>query len=121
MLAQQVVVALERAILSKLPGYEYLKQAGTSVLGLSESTEHPVVLAEFGGSWRIGVQTDARDGLVAVFVPNSPNPMSGGVFVLPEERVRPAAVPLAAAIASLRRCGSGSGPLLAQASAIPRA
>src|SRR5271165_79391 len=63
LLAQKVVGALEAAVLSKLPGFEYLKQAGTSVLGLSESAEHPVVLADFGGSWRIGVQTDpAVDG-----------------------------------------------------------
>jgi uncharacterized membrane protein len=115
MLAQRVVQALERAILSKLPGYEYLKEAGTSVLGLSESAEHPVVLADFGGSWRIGVQTDAGDGFVAVFVPNSPNPMSGGLFLLAKDRVRAADVPLADAIAILRRCGMGSGPLLAEA------
>jgi uncharacterized membrane protein len=115
MLAQRVVEALERAILSKLPGYEYLKEAGTSVLGLSESLEHPVVLAEFGGSWRVGVQTDAGEGFVSVFIPNSPNPMSGGLFLLAKDRVRAADVPLADAIASLRRCGMGSSPLLAKA------
>jgi len=115
MLAQRVVEAPERAILSKLPGYEYLKEAGTSVLGLSDSTEHPVVLADFGGSWRIGVQTDAREGFVAVFIPNSPNPMSGGLFLLENDRVRAANVPLADAIATLRRCGMGSEPFLAAA------
>jgi uncharacterized membrane protein len=114
-LARRVIEALERAILSKLPGYEYLKEAGTSVLGLSEPAEHPVVLADFGGSWRIGVQTDAGDGFVAVFIPNSPNPMSGGLFLLAKDRVRAADVPLADAIASLRRCGMGSAPLLAKA------
>jgi len=120
MLAQRLVDALETAILSKLPGYEYLKQAGTSVLGLSESAEHPVVLADFGGSVRIGVQTESGAEYVAVFIPNSPNPMSGGVFLLPKERVHPGAVPLAAAIAILRRCGSGSAELFSEASTLPR-
>ena len=115
MLAQRAVEGMERAILSKLPGYEYLKEAGTSVLGLSESLEHPVVLADFGGSWRVGVQTDAGDGFVTVFIPNAPNPMSGGLFLLAKDRVRVAEVPLADAIASLRRCGMGSGPLLEKA------
>jgi uncharacterized membrane protein len=115
MLAQRVVEALERGVLSKLPGYEYLKEAGTSVLGVSESAKHPVVLAEFGGSWRVGVQTDAGEGFVSVFIPNSPNPMSGGLFLLAKDRVRAADVPLADAIASLRRCGMGSSPLLAKA------
>ena len=34
--AQRIVSGLEATVLSKVPGYEYLKQAGTSVLGLSE-------------------------------------------------------------------------------------
>ncbi len=113
LLAQQIVSGLEAAVLSKLPGYEYLKEAGTSVLGLSELEEHPVVLAELGGALRIGVQTEMVDGgFVAVFIPNSPNPMSGSVFFIAADRVRPANVPLATAIACLRRCGIGSETLL---------
>ena len=107
--AQKVVSGLETAVLSKLPGYEYLKQAGTSVLGLGEMAEHPVVFAHLGGAWRIGVQTDVVGaGLVAVFIPNSPNPMSGSVFLIAADQVRPADLPLASAIACLRRCGAGS-------------
>ncbi len=120
LLAQKIVSALEATLLSKLPGYEYLKEAGTSVLGLSESAEHPVVLANLGGAWRIGVQTEfVGGGFVAVFVPNSPNPMSGSVFFVAADRVRPANVPLATAIACLRRCGIGSGTLLDERPAGP--
>jgi uncharacterized membrane protein len=118
LLAQRIVNGLEAVVLSKLPGYEYLKQAGTSVLGLGDTAEHPVVLAQLGGAWRVGVQTDFVGGdFVAVFVPNSPNPMSGSVFLVAVDRVRPANVPLAAAIACLRRCGTGSGSLLNELSA----
>ena len=113
LLAQRFVSGLEATVLSKVPGYEYLKQAGTSVLGLGESAELPVVLAHLGDAWRIGVQTDSiGDGYVAVFLPNSPNPMSGSVFLIAADHVRPADVSLATAIASLRRCGIGSGALL---------
>lgn len=113
LLAQRIVSGLEGTVLSKLPGYKYLKQAGTSVLGLGETAEHPVVLAQLGDAWRIGVQTDSiGDGYVAVFLPNSPNPMSGSVFLIAADHVRPADVPLATAIASLRRSGIGSGALL---------
>lgn len=115
--AQRFVHGLEGTILSKLPGYEYLKQAGTSVLGLGEMAEHPVVLAQLGGAWRIGVQTDhVGSDLVAVFVPNSPNPMSGSVFFVGTDRVRPLDGSLASAIACLRRCGTGSATLLSGAS-----
>ena len=114
-LAQRFVRGLEGSVLSKLPGYEYLKQAGTSVLGFGETAEHPVVLAHLGGAWRIGVQTDhVGEDLVAVFVPNSPNPLSGSVFFVAADRVRPLEGSLASAIACLRRCGMGSGTLLAE-------
>ena len=108
-LAQSVVSGIEATVLSKLPGYEYLKEAGTSVLGLGEAAEHPVVFANFGGAWRVGVQTDVVGaGFVAVFIPNSPNPMSGSLFFMAADQVRPANAPLSSAIACLRRCGAGS-------------
>jgi hypothetical protein len=57
------------------------------VLGVGETAEYPVVLANLGGAWRIGVQTDVlgRD-LVAVFIPNSPNALSGGCSSSPQSR-----------------------------------
>ena len=114
--AQRMVNGLEASVLSKLPGYEYLKQAGASVLGAGEAADHPVVLANLGGAWRIALQTDVLgEDLVAVFVPNSPNPMSGGVFLVAADRVRPAGVSLASAMGALRRCGTGSREALGAA------
>ena len=70
------------------------------------------MLANLGCAWRIGMLSDVLgEGLVAVFVPNS-RPLSGGVFLVPVDRVRPAAVPIAAAMGALRRCGTGAGVLL---------
>ena len=113
--AQRIMAELESSVLSKVPAYEYLKQAGASVMGLGEMADHPVVLAQLGGAWRIGVQTDVvGGGLVAVFVPNSPNPMSGSVFLVAADSVRPAKVPLATAIGCLRRCGAGSEAFLSE-------
>ena len=84
-----------------------MKQAGASVLGVGETADYPVVLANLGGAWRIGVQTDVlAENLVAVFIPNSPNPFSGGVFLVAPDRVRPAGVSLAAAMAALRPTSS---------------
>ena len=113
--AQRMVNGLEASVLSKLPGYEYMKQAGASVLGAGEAADHPVVLAQVGGAWRIALQTDVLgEDLVAVFVPNSPNPMSGGVFLVAADRVRPAGVSLAEAMGALRRCGTGAGAMLSK-------
>ena len=78
LMAQKITSELESAVLSKVPAYDYLKQAGSSMMGLGEMAEHPVVLAQLGDAWRLGVQTDiAPGGLAAVFIPNSPNTFSG--------------------------------------------
>ena len=113
--AQRIVGELESSVLSKVPGYEYVKQAGASVLGVGETADYPVILANLGGAWRIGVQTDVLgENLVAVFIPNSPNARSGAVFLVAPDRVRPAGVSLAAAMGALRRCGTGAGALLGE-------
>jgi hypothetical protein len=40
----------------------------------SETPDYPVVGANLGGAWRIGVQTDVLgENLAPVFIPNSPN------------------------------------------------
>ena len=85
------------------------------MLGVGETADYPVVLANLGGAWRVGVQTDVQsENLVAVFIPNSPNALSGGVFLVAPDRVRPAGISLAAAMAILRRCGTGAGALMGE-------
>jgi uncharacterized membrane protein len=116
-LAQKIISELESAVLSKVPAYDFLKQAGSSMMGLGEMAEHPVVLAQLGGAWRLGVQTDIVGGdHAAVFIPNSPNTFSGSVFFVASNRVRPLDVPLAGALQCLERCGAGASPLLADLS-----
>jgi uncharacterized membrane protein len=112
-LAQKIMSELESAVLSKVPAYEYLKQAGSSVMGLGEMVEHPVVLAQVGGGWRLGVQTDvAGSGLTAVFLPNSPNTFSGSVLFVASDKVRPLDVPLRSALNCLEQLGAKGGAFL---------
>jgi uncharacterized membrane protein len=113
LMAQKITSELESAPLSKVPAYDYLKQAGSSMMGLGEMAEHPVVLAQLGDAWRLGVQTDlVRGGLAAIFVPNSPNTFSGSVFFVASDKVQRLEVPLAGALRCLERCGVGAASLL---------
>jgi uncharacterized membrane protein len=112
LLAQKITFELESAVLSKVPAYDYLKQAGSSMMGLGEMAEHPVVLAQLGGAWRLGVQTDIASSGLVVFIPNSPNTFSGSVFFVASDRLQPLDVPLAGALRCLERCGVGGGLLL---------
>jgi uncharacterized membrane protein len=112
-LAQRIMSELESAVLSNVPAYEYLKQAGSSMMGLGEMAEHPVVLAQVGGGWRLGVQTDvAGSGLTAVFLPNSPNTFSGSVVFLAPDKVWPLDVPLRSALNCLEQLGAKGGSFL---------
>jgi uncharacterized membrane protein len=111
-IAQRVVNALESSLLSKIPGYDYLKQESASALGVAEIAELPVVFVPMEEGWQLGVQTEALSGgLVSIFVPGAPNPHSGSVFFFSTDNVRPAGVKLAAGLNCLRRCGSGASAL----------
>jgi uncharacterized membrane protein len=110
--AQRLVNVLESSLLSKIPGYDYLKQESASVLGVAEIAELPVVFVPMEGGWQIGVQTEAlSDGMVSIFVPGAPNPHSGSVFFFSRDTVRPAGIKLAVALNCLRRCGAGASAL----------
>ena len=86
--AQRIMAGLESSVLSKVPAYEYLKQAGASVMGLGEMADHPVVLAQLGGAWRIGVQTDVVRRLGRGFRPQFPEP-DVGIGLSRRRRQRP--------------------------------
>jgi uncharacterized membrane protein len=113
LLAQEITPELESAVLFKVPMYDYLKQAGSSMMGLGEVAEHPVVLVQLGDALQLGVQTDiAQGGLASVFIPNSPNTFSGSVFFVASDRIQRLDVPLAVALHCLERCGVGGGSLV---------
>ena len=110
--AERLVDALESSLLSKIPGYEYLKQEGASALGVAEIAELPVFFVPMEGGWQLGVQIETLSGgLVAIFVPGAPNPHSGSVFFFSSDILRPAGIKLAVALNCLRRCGAGASAL----------
>ncbi len=112
-LARKIVHVLETAVLSKVPGYEFLKGTGESILGVAKEGAYPVVFVRFDDTWQIGFQVEKlENGLVAVFVPDAPNPRSGAVHFLTPDRVKPANIPLASALQCLKRLGAGSKALL---------
>ncbi len=103
---------MESSLLSKIPGYDYLKQESASALGVAEIAELPVVFVPMEGEWQLGVQTETlSEGLVSIFVPGAPDPHSGSVFFFPTDTVRPAGIKMATALSCLRRCGARSSAL----------
>jgi uncharacterized membrane protein len=112
-LARRMVAGLESKVLLNLPGYEFFKSIGESVLGVDDGQEHDVVIARFDDYWQLGFLVDRLDnGLVTVFIPDAPNPHSGTVVLLTADRVTAANIPMQAALKSLKRLGAGSKALL---------
>jgi uncharacterized membrane protein len=70
-------------------------------------------LARIEDAWQMAFLVERIEGgHVAVFVPGAPNPLSGSLFFLPEDRIKPAHIPPAAALKCLKRLGAGSNVLL---------
>jgi uncharacterized membrane protein len=113
MLARHVVNWLDSAILSNLPGYEFFKGVGESVLGVEQQGNREVVLVRFDDNSQIGFLLDRLDnGLVAVYIPGAPNPHSGGVYFMTADRVTPIDAAPQATLKCLKRLGAGANALL---------
>jgi uncharacterized membrane protein len=110
--ARKVVAWLEGALLSKIPGYSFLKGAGESALGLEQRAPYPLVLARIEEAWQFGFLIERMDGgHAAIYVPGAPNPLSGSVYFMAEDRFRNANVPVATALKCLRQLGVGAHKL----------
>jgi uncharacterized membrane protein len=112
-LAKRGVNWLESAVLSNVPGYQFLKSMGESLLGVENEPAPQVVLARIEDAWQIAFLVERlEDGYVAVFVPEAPNPQSGSVYLMTEDRIKPLGIPPKAALKCLTRLGAGSSALL---------
>jgi uncharacterized membrane protein len=112
-LARKIVSGLESAVLSNVPGYEFLKRMTESMLGVEEEGSYPAVLARFDDASQIGFQIEVlENGLIVVLVPGAPNANAGDVYFMKPDRVTPLKVPPARAQKCLKRLGAGAGALL---------
>lgn len=113
-LAKQLVGWLESAVLSNLPGYEVIKSMGESMVGIERDRAHQAVLARIEEAWQIAFLIERIDGgYIAVFVPDAPNPWSGSVFFITQDRIKSLDLPRAELLKCLNRLGVGSNSLLA--------
>ena len=111
--AKKIVRSLETAVLANVPGYELVKDMGESMLGVEKQTGHQPVLARIEDAWQIAFLVERLDGgHVAVFVPGAPNPLSGSVYFMTEDRIKTIDIPAAGAMKCLKRVGVGANTLL---------
>jgi uncharacterized membrane protein len=114
-IAQQLVGWLERAILSNLPGYSVVSMLGADIAGTGDAQSHmQVVLARIEDSWQLGLLVERIDDThSAVFVPGAPDPKSGSVYLMTDDRFKAVDVRIPQAMKCIKGLGVGSRELLA--------
>jgi len=107
------VKKMEDALLSKVPGYDLIKNMGESFVGFEGNTSIPTVLARIEDAWQYGFLIEEIEGeQYVVYIPGAPNPMSGSVYILEKTRIKKTNIPLKDAMKSLRGLGAGSKNLV---------
>lgn len=106
--------AAESRLMRRAPGYVWIRDAMGRVLGTQKPLFSSAALVEVSdGAMCTAFITDTHaDGSFTVFVPASPNPMSGSVYHLKREHVHVLEVPVEVAWSSIVSCGAGAGKLM---------
>lgn len=103
----------EESLLGNLPQYRMVKTMAEGLTQVEDASGIQPALVSIEGGWQIGyVLEELGEGWVAVFIPQSPTPMSGNVMYLPSGRVRPLDMPIASAMMLVKRMGVGSSTAL---------
>src|SRR5262245_14539362 len=102
----------QEKFLDRIPGYTMLRSATQSLLGVQGGLELALVEMEEGLVVGVVVERHAM-GWVTVFIPDTPAPASGAVFIFPAHRIHPVDVPFRDGFKAAARYGRGVGALLA--------
>jgi uncharacterized membrane protein len=107
--AKNLVTSLETNVLDKIPAYELLKAKTQSVLTPEETKNLRPAITRFDDSWQFVFEIERlADGKVVVFLPGSPDPWSGSVCVVTDDRVTSLDVTVNSAANLMKRLGRGS-------------
>lgn len=104
--------SLDIKLMALIPGYAFVKGIAGSMDGKEDKKVLTPVLAKFDDQSQVGFEVERLDnGLVAVFLPGSPDTWSGTVAYMTEDRVEKLNIDFTAATKTLRTLGRGSNEL----------
>jgi len=107
--AKKMVRYLEDTVLDKIPAYALLKFKSQTALNLENEEGVSAVSVRFDDLWQIAFEVErSGGGIVVVFLPGAPDPWSGSVCVVAEDRITPLDLTVKAAVDLMKRCGKGS-------------
>jgi uncharacterized membrane protein len=107
-IAKAFAEGLETTILSRVPGYRFLKTVGEGMAGIEQDEKHETVLARIEEAWQIAFVVERLEGgNVVVFIPDAPSPWSGSIFIMTLDRIKPIQLPLTTAMKCIANLGGG--------------
>ena len=105
---------IEDSILVKIPGYILLRSLTRQLAGESRENVWRPALAEIEDALVPAfIIEEFEDGRYTIFVPSSPSPFTGAVYILDRKRVHLLDASLAQTVQAVSRWGSGSRDLVA--------
>jgi uncharacterized membrane protein len=106
--------ALENAFLSKLPGYELMKTKLTAELKFKNEVKPIPVLVRVGeDQWKVAFEMERiHGGYVVVYLPGAPDPWSGAVSILTDDRITPLESKETGTLHIFRDLGMGTGGIV---------
>ena len=104
---------LEYTIAGKMPGYSIIKGMIQGATGLEKEDEMAIVLVRIEDAWQLGFVVEVHaDGHRTVYVPGAPNPSSGSIFYMTEDRIRLLDAKSHEVVMAIRHLGVGSKDFL---------
>ena len=105
----------EDRYLMKVPGYKLAKETVQQFFGKNRSFFKEVVLVDIynSGTLMTGFITDDQGEIITVFVPTGPNPTSGNIYHLQQDKVLRTGASVDNGMKSIISCGAGSAEIFA--------
>ena len=111
--ARKFIQSLEVNVLEKIPAYALIKAKTQSVLSPEDAEGLVPVTARFDDSWQLAFEIERfKGGKVVIFLPGAPDPWSGSVCVVTEDRITPLDLTIKSAANLMKRLGKGSTDVL---------
>lgn len=112
-LGQKTRSWVDNSIVATIPAYQVLRSMAEGMAEIEASANVRSALARIEDAWQPAlVLEELENGLLTVFVPQAPTPMSGSVFYLTTDRVKMLDVPISRVLLCIRRMGLGSRAML---------
>ena len=111
---------VEESFLGNLPQYRVVTSMAQGLTKVEEAEGLAPVLVEVDQGWQLGYALEeVQTGWSAVFIPQSPTPLSGNVLYVRADRVRRLDIGMHKAMALVKQMGSGSAEALKDADLTP--